>query len=59
MEEINLGKALESLAGAESDDANGRYNYCANRCNHRNKGFGMGGGTVGENWGRDRAIRSR
>src|SRR2546423_14211452 len=25
-------KALESLAGAESEAANGRYNNCANRC---------------------------
>ena len=27
-----LEKALESLAGAESELANGRYNNCANRC---------------------------
>ena len=25
-------KAIESLAGAESEYANGRYNNCANRC---------------------------
>ena len=29
---IFLGKARESLAGAESEFANGRYNNCANRC---------------------------
>jgi uncharacterized protein (UPF0332 family) len=27
-----LSKAEESLAGAESELANGRYNNCANRC---------------------------
>lgn len=27
-----LEKAAESLAGAESEYANGRYNNCANRC---------------------------
>lgn len=27
-----LEKAVESLAGAESEHANGRYNNCANRC---------------------------
>lgn len=27
-----LDKALESLAGAESELVNGRYNNCANRC---------------------------
>lgn len=27
-----LDKALESLAGAESEFVNGRYNNCANRC---------------------------
>lgn len=30
--EIFLAKAVESLAGAESEYANGRYNNCANRC---------------------------
>lgn len=30
--EIFLQKAVESLAGAESEFANGRYNNCANRC---------------------------
>lgn len=29
---IFLAKALESLAGAESEYANERYNNCANRC---------------------------
>ena len=29
---IFLAKAEESLAGAESEYANGRYNNCANRC---------------------------
>lgn len=29
---IFLAKAEESLAGAESELANGRYNNCANRC---------------------------
>jgi uncharacterized protein (UPF0332 family) len=29
---IYLDKAAESLAGAESELANGRYNNCANRC---------------------------
>jgi len=29
---IFLAKAEESLAGAESEFANGRYNNCANRC---------------------------
>lgn len=29
---IYLTKAVESLAGAESEFANGRYNNCANRC---------------------------
>jgi uncharacterized protein (UPF0332 family) len=29
---IYLEKAEESLAGAESELANGRYNNCANRC---------------------------
>jgi uncharacterized protein (UPF0332 family) len=29
---VYLGKASESLAGAESELANGRYNNCANRC---------------------------
>jgi uncharacterized protein (UPF0332 family) len=29
---IMLKKALESLAGAESEFANARYNNCANRC---------------------------
>ena len=27
-----LEKAIESLAGAESEHANKRYNNCANRC---------------------------
>ena len=27
-----LEKAVESLAGAESEYVNGRYNNCANRC---------------------------
>ncbi len=27
-----LEKAIESLAGAESECANRRYNNCANRC---------------------------
>src|SRR3954453_2279489 len=30
--DIYLTKAHESLAGAESEFANGRYNNCANRC---------------------------
>jgi uncharacterized protein (UPF0332 family) len=30
--DIYLTKAQESLAGAESEFANGRYNNCANRC---------------------------
>src|SRR5713101_5426823 len=29
---LYLAKAEESLAGAESEFANGRYNNCANRC---------------------------
>lgn len=29
---VFLDKALESLAGAESEFANGRYNNCVNRC---------------------------
>jgi uncharacterized protein (UPF0332 family) len=29
---VFLAKAEESLAGAESEFANGRYNNCANRC---------------------------
>ena len=29
---LYLRKALESLAGADSEFANGRYNNCANRC---------------------------
>jgi uncharacterized protein (UPF0332 family) len=29
---IFLAKAVESLAGAESESVNGRYNNCANRC---------------------------
>ena len=29
---VFLAKAQESLAGAESEFANGRYNNCANRC---------------------------
>ena len=40
-----LDKAIESLAGAESEYANKRYNNCANRCyyrlrdrNHQRKG---------------------
>jgi len=31
-QEVFLGKAEESLAGAESEYANRRYNNCANRC---------------------------
>jgi uncharacterized protein (UPF0332 family) len=31
-ESIYLIKAIESLQGAESEYANGRYNNCANRC---------------------------
>ncbi len=31
-ETVYLAKARESLAGAESELANGRYNNCANRC---------------------------
>lgn len=31
-ESIYLTKAIESLQGAESEFANGRYNNCANRC---------------------------
>lgn len=31
-EPLFLAKALESLAGAESEFANGRYHNCANRC---------------------------
>ncbi len=31
-EPLFLSKARESLAGAESEFANGRYNNCANRC---------------------------
>jgi uncharacterized protein (UPF0332 family) len=31
-EDVYLSKARESLAGAESEYANGRYNNCANRC---------------------------
>jgi uncharacterized protein (UPF0332 family) len=31
-EDIYLSKARESLAGAESEHVNGRYNNCANRC---------------------------
>jgi uncharacterized protein (UPF0332 family) len=31
-EDIYRDKARESLAGAESELANGRYNNCANRC---------------------------
>lgn len=30
--DVFLEKAQESLAGAESEFANGRYNNCANRC---------------------------
>ncbi len=30
--ELYTEKAQESLAGAESEFANGRYNNCANRC---------------------------
>jgi uncharacterized protein (UPF0332 family) len=30
--DVFLAKAQESLAGAESELANGRYNNCANRC---------------------------
>src|SRR5918912_2632954 len=30
--DVFLAKAQESLAGAESEFANGRYNNCANRC---------------------------
>ncbi|MDQ4076094.1 MAG: HEPN domain-containing protein [Chloroflexota bacterium] len=30
--QVFLAKAEESLAGAESEFANGRYNNCANRC---------------------------
>ncbi len=30
--ELLLEKAAESLAGAESEFANGRYNNCVNRC---------------------------
>ncbi len=30
--DVFLTKALESLAGAESELVNGRYNNCANRC---------------------------
>ena len=29
-----LDKAIKSLAGAESEYANRRYNNCANRCYH-------------------------
>jgi uncharacterized protein (UPF0332 family) len=32
LHELYLLKAEESLAGAESEFANGRYNNCANRC---------------------------
>lgn len=32
LSELYLSKAQESLAGAESEFANGRYNNCANRC---------------------------
>lgn len=32
IEHIYTGKAEESLAGAGSEFANGRYNNCANRC---------------------------
>jgi uncharacterized protein (UPF0332 family) len=31
-EQLFLDKAQESLAGAQSEFANGRYNNCANRC---------------------------
>jgi uncharacterized protein (UPF0332 family) len=31
-ENLYLAKARESLAGAESEYVNGRYNNCANRC---------------------------
>jgi len=30
--QVFLAKAEESLAGAESEFVNGRYNNCANRC---------------------------
>ena len=30
--DLYTDKAQESLAGAESEFANGRYNNCANRC---------------------------
>jgi hypothetical protein len=30
--DVFLAKAEESLAGADSEFANGRYNNCANRC---------------------------
>lgn len=30
--ELYLAKALESLAGSESEFANQRHNNCANRC---------------------------
>jgi uncharacterized protein (UPF0332 family) len=32
LSEIYFAKATESLAGAESEFINGRYNNCANRC---------------------------
>lgn len=32
LSEVYLDKATESLAGAESEFINGRYNNCANRC---------------------------
>jgi uncharacterized protein (UPF0332 family) len=32
MDIVYLAKAIESLAGAESEFANRRYNNCANRC---------------------------
>ncbi|HLG71610.1 MAG TPA: HEPN domain-containing protein, partial [Chloroflexota bacterium] len=32
LSDIYLHKAEQSLAGAESELANGRYNNCANRC---------------------------
>jgi uncharacterized protein (UPF0332 family) len=32
LSEVFLAKATESLAGAESEFVNGRYNNCANRC---------------------------
>jgi uncharacterized protein (UPF0332 family) len=32
IDQVFLAKAQESLAGAESEFTNGRYNNCANRC---------------------------